>query len=273
MEDNLLDKAISLYKTGNNESAGELLKKLVKQEPNNEAAWLWLAACADNDNQKLYCVNKVLEINPNNPNAISAKQRLTASVLPQVDEIVAKPPPARADINSKPMASESVHQFKPKKKWNKAFTCLVFPAFLLVLFSGGIALLDKLTPTTVSDSPQTTVGEHPTAPPSAPGQAASLTIQAGTLSQYANQIGEKTIVNVYQSDGTLDRREDDLKQLCLDWLYYRAKIMEYESSGDNEKAKEARIWFNSINIWLGEYNEDDVQSMFTIIDENNWSNW
>jgi hypothetical protein len=101
----------------------------------------------------------------------------------------------------------------------------------------------------------------------------ALVVQAGSLMQYESQIEEDTVINVHKQNGTLDNREGDLKELCLDWLYFRAKILEYVSEGKSDKANEARRDFNSANLWLDEYNESDVQTMFSIIEKNNWSNW
>jgi hypothetical protein len=151
-------------------------------------------------------------------------------------------------------------QPKPKKKRNRLITFLAFLGFLVLVFS---CLLSG-------------IGNDKTLEQAAPQQPTAiqkLIVQAGSLSQYESQIAKDTAVNVYKKDGTLDQREDDLKELCLDWLYYRAKIVEYVSSGDSEKADKARASFNQVNNWLSDYVEDDVQTMFSIIDENKWSQW
>jgi rRNA maturation protein Nop10 len=84
-----LSKAIQFAKAGNKQEAGEILIGLVHNEPNNEVAWLWLSSCYDNLNKKLYSLQKVLEINPNNEKAKIAYQKLQATMSePDLEEIL-----------------------------------------------------------------------------------------------------------------------------------------------------------------------------------------
>jgi len=94
-----------------------------------------------------------------------------------------------------------------------------------------------------------------------------LTVPAGTLSKYKDTYSNYREIFVYKKNGTLDARPNDLEELCLDWLFYRNKILEYTQAGNNEKAAQARTAFNEINAWLSEYNENDVQTMFSIIEK------
>ena len=151
-------------------------------------------------------------------------------------------------------------QPKPKKKRNRLVTFFAFLSFLVLAFASLIG------GTRNDETREQTAPQQLT-------DVQKLIIQAGTLSQYESQITKDTVINVYKKDGTLDDREGDLKELCLDWLYYRAKIMEYESLGDSDKANEARNSFNRVNTWLSDYDEADVQTMFSIIDKNKWSRW
>jgi len=72
MENSSLSQAIHYFKTGQKNSATHLLIELLRQEPNNEVALLWLAACVDKQDQKRDCLYRVLAINPNNTNAQKA---------------------------------------------------------------------------------------------------------------------------------------------------------------------------------------------------------
>ncbi|MCL4563010.1 MAG: tetratricopeptide repeat protein [Chloroflexi bacterium] len=63
---NLQQQAIDALNSGNRDTAARLLAKVVAQDPRDEAAWLWLAACLDDVDKKRYCLHKVLEINPEN---------------------------------------------------------------------------------------------------------------------------------------------------------------------------------------------------------------
>lgn len=61
-----LHQAISAIKIGNKQAGQKLLRQLLETDPNNETVWLWLAAAVDSDSEKVYCLNKVLELNPDN---------------------------------------------------------------------------------------------------------------------------------------------------------------------------------------------------------------
>lgn len=67
-----IKSAINLYKSGDKQSARQLLLEIVKSDPQNETGWLWLSACVDTVDQKKYCLEKVLAINPNNLDAQKA---------------------------------------------------------------------------------------------------------------------------------------------------------------------------------------------------------
>jgi tetratricopeptide (TPR) repeat protein len=69
MANRQMEQAIRAYKSGEKQKAQKLLARLVKAEPNNEDAWLLLAGCIENSEQKQYCLKRVLKINPNNARA------------------------------------------------------------------------------------------------------------------------------------------------------------------------------------------------------------
>lgn len=256
MQKGTLDQAISFYKSGNRKAASEVLKNLLKNEPKNEAAWLWLSACVENNEQKLYCLRKVLEINPDNQHATAAILMITSPALPEVDQIVSKPKVSLEQIKDQQPILQTAQRTKKKKKRNKIVDILAIFGLLIIMIACLLSFFDNQEST-----------QKPT-------EIQTLVVNAGTLSQYEGQFSKDTVVNVYKKNGTLEvEREDDLKQLCLDWLYYRAKIIEYLAKGQTEKANEARASFKRTNAWLDEYHEDDVSSMLSIIEKNNWSNW
>ena len=265
MKDNLLEQAISLYKSGNIKSAGEVLKNLVRQDPKNEAAWLWLSVCVEKNEQKQYCLQRVLEINPENRDARTALQMLIGPATPKVEEILATRLRVQNQTSQRLSSTPTIRPPKQKKKRNRVVVFFAFLGFLVLVFACFLSVANNQTSTQNTINSQSATQQ--------PTEVKSLVVKAGTLSQYESQIQKDTVVNVYKKNGTLDEREDDLKQLCLDWLFYRAKIMEYASSGNSAKADEARASFSQINQWLDAYNEDDVQTMNSIIEKNKWSNW
>lgn len=62
---NALIKAISLAESGKATDAQPLLFEIIDSDPGNEIAWLSLASVVSRD-QRIFCLEKALEINPNN---------------------------------------------------------------------------------------------------------------------------------------------------------------------------------------------------------------
>lgn len=82
-----LSQAISEAKAGNKETAKRLLADIIKAEPQNEMAWLWLSVCVENIEQKKYCLSKALSINPANQNAKKALEQLNPLPQPSLEEL------------------------------------------------------------------------------------------------------------------------------------------------------------------------------------------
>lgn len=62
----LLDESISAYQKNDMEQASKLLAQAIKVDPNNERAWLWLSGIVATDAEKLFCMKRLLVINPEN---------------------------------------------------------------------------------------------------------------------------------------------------------------------------------------------------------------
>lgn len=87
---NLRRQGIAAAKAGQNDQARTLLQQSIRLEPDNEAAWIWLASIARDQRERLFCFQKLLEINPNNETALNAlramnitPQQLQAQAAPQ----------------------------------------------------------------------------------------------------------------------------------------------------------------------------------------------
>jgi len=72
---------IQYFGSGNKTGALQIFLEVLKREPNNEIAWLWLAACVDKPEQKRDCFHKVLSINPSNLNAQKALAELELQTI------------------------------------------------------------------------------------------------------------------------------------------------------------------------------------------------
>jgi hypothetical protein len=62
----LLQQGIESLNAGHRTEARNLLAQVVQQDQYNEMAWLWLSGAVDSDDQRRFCLEKVLRINPNN---------------------------------------------------------------------------------------------------------------------------------------------------------------------------------------------------------------
>ncbi|MBN2549295.1 MAG: PH domain-containing protein [Anaerolineales bacterium] len=76
-----IEVAISALKSGDKVTAKRILSEVVKVDPTNEKAWLWLSTCVDSIDQKRYCLNRVLSINPTNERAQMAIAKLVSPIV------------------------------------------------------------------------------------------------------------------------------------------------------------------------------------------------
>ncbi|HNQ94675.1 MAG: hypothetical protein JNJ96_06570 [Anaerolineales bacterium] len=76
MDNANVQTGIELFKSGNKPRALQIFLDVLKREPENEIAWLWLAACVESPQQKRDCFHKILAINPNNTYAQKALAEL-----------------------------------------------------------------------------------------------------------------------------------------------------------------------------------------------------
>ena len=73
----ILEKGIAALKAGQKAEARRLLAQVVQQDKNDETAWLWLSGAVETDEQRAYCLKRVLAINPKNESAKKGLQSLT----------------------------------------------------------------------------------------------------------------------------------------------------------------------------------------------------
>ncbi|MHC1740133.1 MAG: hypothetical protein AB9897_03365 [Anaerolineaceae bacterium] len=71
-----LTAAIQLIKSGNKSAALPLLKEYVFDNPDDANGWSWLYLCVEKIDQKIYCLQQVLRINPTNQKAQDALEKL-----------------------------------------------------------------------------------------------------------------------------------------------------------------------------------------------------
>lgn len=77
--DELIQQAVTFGQTGNKPEAKKILAQVVMQEPKNTRAWYLLSQVVETKEQIEYCLNKVLEINPTNQQAIKRLNSIRAT--------------------------------------------------------------------------------------------------------------------------------------------------------------------------------------------------
>lgn len=85
-----LQQAITHIKSGKKQKAQQLLQQILKNEPDNEQAWLWMSAAVPEDKRR-YCLEKALSINPNNQ---QTKQALAKLVKIEATSVASSSPPS-----------------------------------------------------------------------------------------------------------------------------------------------------------------------------------
>lgn len=105
---NLRRQGIAAAKAGQNDEARTLLQQAIRLEPDNEAAWIWLASIARDRRERLFCFQKLLEINPQNETALNALSAM--GITPQQlfgQQPSAPAAPVRTEAQPEPTPAET----------------------------------------------------------------------------------------------------------------------------------------------------------------------
>jgi hypothetical protein len=87
----LAKQGIAAVKAGNKEQGATLLKQSIRENKNNQAAWLWLSSCVDSNKDKIQCLEWVISIDPNTEagkRAAKGLERLHDEELPNIEQII-----------------------------------------------------------------------------------------------------------------------------------------------------------------------------------------
>jgi tetratricopeptide (TPR) repeat protein len=126
----LLQRGIAAARSGRSAEALNILEQVVKMEPENEMAWLWLSGLMRSNEQKRACLENVLRANPENVYARAGLMRLQDTVPMAPDEMEARlafavganSPPASAPGSFQEMPSvqrQPLKRLKPPRSANQ----------------------------------------------------------------------------------------------------------------------------------------------------------
>src|SRR5512138_2210559 len=90
MSTNQLQEAVTLIKSGDRQKGQQLLAELLRQDPGNENAWLWMSTLVSADKRRL-CLEKALSINPGNLQAQKLLAQLKATETASAPQPMAQP--------------------------------------------------------------------------------------------------------------------------------------------------------------------------------------
>ena len=65
-DDRMLQEAIEAVATGKSERARDLLTRLLRANQSNPRYWLWMSSVVDTTKERIYCLQKVLQLDPDN---------------------------------------------------------------------------------------------------------------------------------------------------------------------------------------------------------------
>jgi hypothetical protein len=97
-----LNSAIRAIKSGDKATGSQLLAGIIREDPANEVAWVWLATCVDDPEKKRFCLKKAMAINPTNQTYKKALERLSIS-----------PPALATDIHTSDFTQPTLSEYIP----------------------------------------------------------------------------------------------------------------------------------------------------------------
>lgn len=86
-----LQQAITAIKAGDKAAGKQLLIEVIKADPRNETAWLWMTQCVSTNEERVKCLQNALKINPNNEKARQALATLSTPDIPPESPITHRP--------------------------------------------------------------------------------------------------------------------------------------------------------------------------------------
>ena len=99
--DELIDRSIAAYKKEDKGEASKLLAQVIKIDPNNERAWLQVSGLVSSAAERLFCIKRLLTINPENEVAKHGLALLDPNIVP-VEPSLEKPKTETVEICAVP---------------------------------------------------------------------------------------------------------------------------------------------------------------------------
>ncbi len=124
--DRILAQGIAAARTGEKGTARRLLSQAVQQNPDSETAWLWLSGVLDTPQARIFCLHRVLALNPDNEAARRGLAALSSAAPGPVLVAGTPPSPAPTAVTHPPATGRRT------RFWQVTVACLGVVALLLV---------------------------------------------------------------------------------------------------------------------------------------------
>lgn len=153
-----LQAGIQAAKSGNRAEARNLLEEVIAEDANTELAWIWLASAVTTLSERRSCLQKVLQINPDNQRAREALQKLDSGrrqtdggSAQQIDQL--RQLQRRQQRDDSAQREAELRQSVPSEGGRGGFPggiLLIGIVVLLIIIGGGLvglSLVSQPTPT------------------------------------------------------------------------------------------------------------------------------
>jgi twitching motility two-component system response regulator PilG len=163
----LLRDAVAAAKIGDKPLARALLREILESNPNNEQAWLWRAAVAEDRAEAMSFLEKVLAINPENRQALSTLAAYRIAPPPSSNRNAAPPLGGVRPAGSPPISQVSQSSYPPR------------PPVAPPASAQPAAAQSAFGQRTAAPPPPAMGGPRPAAPPAAQQRAIPITDRVG----------------------------------------------------------------------------------------------
>lgn len=131
--DNLLQQGVTAFRSGKRDEARKFFIAAVKQNQNDERAWVWLYNVCGNDKERIHCLKRIILINPKNEMAKIALSKFKDVSFPNVNQIIS---------NEKDSHQEFINESTaPIQKNRTDLIILITTVFLIAIISIGVIYL------------------------------------------------------------------------------------------------------------------------------------
>ncbi|MFZ6028403.1 MAG: tetratricopeptide repeat protein [Chloroflexota bacterium] len=142
----MFQEAVNAVRQGQRARAKDLLSRLLRSEQKNAEYWIWMSAVVDTPNERQYCLQTALKLEPNHP---AAKRGLIMLGALPGDDVAPVPPPRRkwsapvdtqADDASQTAWSKVWYKLPPFFRSRPVILSFVGVVVFLCLGAGGCAI-------------------------------------------------------------------------------------------------------------------------------------